>query len=156
MAQSMDYAILDTWNFYTLHSSDKDNIGDYADYTVNNIKASLTTDIDCTKYHYYVDSWRWLKLDDDIVQRLVAQNNIIRCIKDNNESVGIITKSNIFDSVIVTLFSDSQDTIMPIISYLQNYIVQNDIKSIHIATTSTIKADHISLKSTFYLMNKHL
>ena len=157
MAKSMKYHILDTWNFYSLSANTNHNTNHNSDYNLDyNTDIIFADTIDNTKYTCYVESWRWLELDEITTQKLTAQNHIIQCKIDNDESVAIITKSDSFDSVIVTLFTDSLDTITPIISHLQNYTTQHNLKSIHIATTSNIQIDHLSLKSTFYLMRKYL
>ena len=174
MAKSMKYHILDIWNFYslsshsTIHAIDNNidnNIGNDIDNTLDyntdptnhkDTDVIFADTIDHTKYQYYVESWRWIKLDDNTIQKLAANDCIIRYTTNDNESVAIITNSDSFGSAIVTLFAGSSDTLTPIISYLQNYAIQHNLKSIHIATTSNIDIPYLSLKSTFYLMRKQL
>ena len=80
-------------------------------------------------YSHYVKSWRWLSIDDSTLSAFYEQNKIIKSNMDGKNSIAILTDSEHFDkTLIVTLFSGSQNTTLQIISFLQNYGMKKTMK----------------------------
>ncbi len=111
MAHSLDYEIFQTWNFYSLISKRNSN------YDIC-FEKSLNRQL----YSHYVKSWRWLPIDDATLSIFYEQNKIVKSYVDGETSLAILTDSEHFDkTLIVTLFSGSQNTALQIISFLQKY-----------------------------------
>ena len=147
MANSLDYSISQTWNFYSLLP--KKN---------RNYKISFENSLNLQKYSHYVKSWRWLPLDDSILSSLCEHNKIIKSNVDNEISIAILTDSEHFDkTLIVTLFSGSQNSSSQIISFLQNYAMENKYERIQILTKEQLSIfDSLEYKISFHLMKKTL
>ncbi|MDH5462997.1 MAG: GNAT family N-acetyltransferase [Nitrosopumilus sp.] len=147
MANSLNYSIFQTWNFYSLDPKSNSN------YAVDFEKS-----LDCKLYTHYVKSWRWLPLDDELLSLFSHQNKIITSSVDGNTSHAIITESEHFDkTMIVTLFSDHNVAAIQILSFLQNYALDENYKRIQILTIDDLpKFDTLEHKISFHLMKKHL
>jgi len=147
MAYSLNYDIFQTWNFYSLDPKINSN------YLVDFEKS-----LDCKLYTHYVKSWRWLPLNDDVLSSLSQQNKIIKSNVNGNNSFAIITNSEHFDrTLIVTLFSDFGDSVIQIISFLQNYAFDKNYEQIQILTMNKLsKFDSLEHKISFHLMKKSL
>jgi GNAT superfamily N-acetyltransferase len=147
MANSLNYDIFQTWNFYSLNPKTNSN------YIIDFEKS-----LDCKLYTHYVKSWRWIPLDDEQVPLFSQQNKIIKSSIDGNTSLAIITDSEHFDrTMIVTLFSDNNDTAIQILSFLQNYALNKNYQRIQILTIDKLpKFDTLEHKISFNLMKKYL
>jgi hypothetical protein len=77
---------------------------------------------------------------------------------DGKISIAILTDSEHFDkTLIVTLFSDSQNSSSQIISYLQNYAIENKYERIQILTKEQLSIfNSLEHKISFHLMKKTL
>lgn len=147
MAQSLNYEIFQTWNFYTIEPKNNSN---------HNV--TFGKPIDSKSYSHYVNSWRWLPIDDEILESFYKQNRIIYSSVDNQNSVAIITESEHFDrTLIVTLFSNSDESSCEILSYLQNFGWEKNYERIQILTKEKLPT-FVTLESkiSFYLMKKSL
>ena len=146
MAKSLNYKIFQTWNFYSiyphLNNSHKIQFGNVLNSTVT----------------HYVKSWRWLVLDEETLLSLLEQNKIIFSDKFGDVSTAIMTDSEHFDkTLIVTLFSGSQNNTLDLISYIQNYGAEKNYKKIQILTKEKLPFLHtLEHKITFNLMQKFL
>ena len=146
MAKNLNYEIFQTWNFYSIsphfNNSNKIQFG--------NILNSTAT--------HYVKSWRWLVLDEEALFSLLEQNKIIFSDKFGDVSTAIMTNSEHFDkTLIVTLFSGSQNNTLNLISYIQNYGAEKNYKKIQILTKEKLPFLHtLEHKITFNLMQKSL
>jgi len=147
MANSLNYDIFQTWNFYSLDPKTNSN------YIVDFGKSS-----DCKLNTQYVKSWRWLPLDDELLSLFSQQNKIIKSTVDGNTSLAVITDSEHFDrTMIVTLFSDHGDATIQILSFLQNHAMDKNYERIQILTIDKLpKFDTLEHKISFYLMKKYL
>ena len=146
MAQSLDYRIFQTWNFYTLlPQSNPNHLVQFGDF----INAKIT---------HYVNSWRWLVLDEETLFLLSRNNKIILSNQHGLKSIAILTDSEHFDKVlIVTLYSGSQKNTLNLVSYIQNYGAEKNYKKIQILTKETLPfLDTLKHQTVFNLMQKFL
>ena len=145
MADSLGYDIFQTWNFYSL--APKKN---------NNFDVEFGNSLNIELYQNYVNSWRWFSLNDEVISKLSEQKRIIKSQHDK-ESLAILTDSQHFDNtLIVTLFSNSEESTKEILSYLQNYGAEKNTR-IQILTKETLPAfESIELRISFHLMHKNL
>jgi len=147
MANSLNYNIFQTWNFYSLDPKINSN------YVVDFEKS-----LDCKLYTHYVKSWRWLPLNDELLSLFSQQNKIIKSSIDGNTSYAIITDSEHFDrTMIVTLFSVDDITVIQILEFLQNFALEKNYERIQILTINELpRFDTLEHKISFHLMKKHL
>ncbi len=147
MANSLNYQISQTWNFYSLEP--KKN---------SNFHIQFEKSLNCDIYTHYVKSWRWLPMDDDTLSKFYTQNKIIKSNIDVNNSIAIMTDSEHFDkTLIVTLFSGSDNSTLQIILFLQNYAIENNYERIQILTKEQLQTfDLLEHKLSFHLMKKFL
>jgi len=145
MAQSLNYEIFQTWNFYTIEPRNNPNHNVTFDKSINP-----------KSYSHYVKSWRWLPIDDKTLESFYEQNRIINSSINNKNSIAIITESDHFDrTLIVTLFSNSDESTCEILSYLQNFGWEKNYERIQILTKEKLlHFDTLESKISFYLMKK--
>ena len=147
MANSLDYKIFQTWNFYSL--SPKRN---------PNHKIQFVKSLDPKFYHHYVKSWRWLPIDDYTLSQFYNDKKIITPSSFDDDSIAILTSSEHFDkTLIVTLFSGSGNSVFDILLFLQNHAVEKKFERIQILTKEHLPAfDSLEYKISFHLMKKSL
>jgi len=147
MANSLDYDIFQTWNFYSL--TPKRNL---------NYDVHFEKSINRQFYSHYVKSWRWLPVDDATLSKFYEQNKIIKSNLDGKNSIAILTDSEHFDkTLIVTLFSGSQNTVLQVISFLQNYGNEKSYERIQILTKEQLPLfNSLEHRISFHLMKKSL
>jgi hypothetical protein len=89
---------------------------------------------------------------------LYSKNQIIKSRLGKNDSVGILNDSEHFDkTLIVTLFSNSDDSVLEILSFLQNFGVKKNYERIQILTKEKLpNFDSLESKISFHLMKKSL
>ena len=147
MANSLDYDIFQTWNFYSLIPKRNSNYNIHFEKFLNR-----------QLYTHYVKSWRWLSVDDATLSTFYEQNKIIKSNIDGKESIAILTDSEHFDNtLIVTLFSGSQSTTLQVISFLQNYGIEKSYKRIQILTKEQLPLfNSLEHRISFHLMKKSL
>ena len=147
MANTLDYNVFQTWNFYSLLSKRNSN------YDVQ-FEKSLNRQL----YSHYVNSWRWLPIDDVVLSTFYKQNKIVKSNIDGKNSIAILTDSEHFDkTLIVTLFSGSQNTTLQIIPFLQNYGMEKNYEKIQILTKEQLPFfDSLEHRISFHLMKKSL
>ena len=147
MANSLDYDIFQTWNFYSLMPKRNSNYNVHFGKFLNR-----------QLYTHYVKSWRWLPVDDITLSTFYQQNKIIKSNVDGKESIAILTDSEHFDNtLIVTLFSGSQNTTLQVISFLQNYGIEKSYERIQILTKEQLPLfDSLEHRISFHLMKKSL
>jgi GNAT superfamily N-acetyltransferase len=147
MAKSLDYHIFQTWNFYSLMPKKNSN------YDV-----SFEKFLNRQFYSHYVKSWRWLPIDNSTLSMFYDQNKIIKSTINDKDSIAIITDSEHFNkTLIVTLFSGSQNTTLQVISFLQNYGIEKNYERIQILTKEYLPLfDSLEYRISFHLMKKSL
>lgn len=147
MAKSLKYEIFQTWNFYSLEPKKNSNF--------HIIFAKSFDDNICT---HYVKSWRWLPVDNAILSEFAKQNKLIQSKIDGKTSTAILSDSEHFDNtLIVTLFSGSEETAFQILLFLQNHAAQNNYSRIQILTKEILSnSGLLEHKLSFHLLRKHL
>ena len=147
LANSLGYTVFQTWNFYSLMP--KRNL---------NHNVIFEKSLNRQLYSHYVNSWRWVPIDDSILSTFYEQNKIVKSSVDGEDSIAIIIDSEHFDkTLIVTLFSSSQNTTLQIISFLQNYGMEKNYERIQILTKEKLPSfDTLEHKISFHLMKKSL
>jgi hypothetical protein len=147
MANSLNYKIFQTWNYYSLIP--KIN---------SNYKIEFEKSLSSNFFPYYVNSWRWFPTNKKILSDLCTQNKVIKSSIDGKHSIAIIGDYKHLDkTLIVTLFSGSFDTLSHIISYLQNYAIEKNYERIQILTKEKLSPlDSLEYKISFNLMKKSL
>jgi len=147
MANSLDYDIFETWNFYSLVPKRNSNYDVHFEKSLNR-----------RLYSNYVKSWRWFPIDDATLSTFHEKNRIVTSTIDGKDSIAILADSEHFDkTLIVTLFSGSQNTTLQIISFLQNHGMEKNYKKIQILTKEQLPLfDSLEHKISFYLMKKSL
>ena len=146
MANSLNYQVFQTWNFYSLEP--KINLH-------HNVIFAKSLNLEL--YPQYVKSWRWLPIDDEMLASFFEESRIVKSCTDEN-SVAIITDSEHFDrTLIVTLFSKSDDSVLDIVSFLQNFGIEKNYERIQILTKEKLPTfDSLEHKISFHLMKKFL
>jgi hypothetical protein len=147
MANSLNYNIFETWNYYSLNP--KKN---------SNFKIEFEKSIDSEIFTFYVDSWRWIKTTKQILTDLSSQNKIIKSNLNGKKTTAIIGNyKHIDNTLIVTLSSGSFDTLCNVLFYLQNFAFENNYERIQILTNKKLEFfDSLDYKISFYLMKKSL
>ena len=147
LAKSLGYNIYQLWNFYSLEPQRNSN------YDVTFEKT-----LDLQLCSNYVKSWRWFSINDAALSKLCKTNKIISSTIQKNSSIAIFTDSEHFaKTLIVTLFSNSKNTTLQIISFLQNYGFEKKYERIQILTKENLSFfDSLDHKLSFYLMKKSL
>jgi hypothetical protein len=147
MANSLNYDVFQTWHFYSLEPKLDTH------YDVQ-FEKSLNRQL----YSHYVKSWRWLPIDDDTLLSFTEQNSIVKSGVGGEKSLAILTASDHFDrTLIVTLFSNFNDSTLQILSFLQNYSMENNYEKIQILTKEKLPIfDSLECKISFNLMEKSL
>jgi len=147
MANSLNYQIFQTWNYYSLIP--KKN---------SNFKIEFEKSLNSNFFPYYIDSWRWLETNENLLSDLCTQDKVIKSNLDGKNSIAIIGDYKHLDkTLIVTLFSGSFDTLSNILSYLQNYAMEKNYERIQILTKEQLPLfDYLEYKISFNLMKKSL
>ena len=147
MANDLDYSIFQTWNYYSLLPKKNSNYDIQFEKSLNH-----------QSYSHYVKSWRWLPIDNAVLSTFYKQNKIISSNIDGRSSIAILTDSEHFDkTLIVTLFSGSENTTLQVISFLQNHGVEKNYERIQILTKEQLPFfDSLEHKISFHLMKKSL
>ncbi|RMW36719.1 MAG: GNAT family N-acetyltransferase [Candidatus Nitrosomarinus sp.] len=147
MADSLNYEKFQTWNYYSLIPKKNSNF---------KIEFEKSSSIDI--FDFYVDSWRWIKTNEKLLNNLSSQKKIIKSNLNGKISAAIIGNyKHIDNTLIVTLFSGSSDTLSNILSYLQNFGFENNYERIQILTNQKLESfDSLEYKISFYLMKKFL
>lgn len=147
MAKSLSYEIYQTWNFYSLLPNSNPN-------NVVTFKKSL----DLQKFSSFVKSWRWIPLDKKTLSSLCYENRIIQSEVDSDISIAILTDSEHFDkTLIVTLFPGSNNSIVRILSFLQDHAIKKNYERIQILSKTNLPTfDSLEKKLVFDLMKKSL
>ena len=147
MANSLNYEKFETWNYYSLIPKKNSNF---------KIEFEKSSSIDI--FDFYVDSWRWIKTNEKLLNNLSSQKKIIKSNLNGKISAAIIGNyKHIDNTLIVTLFSGSSDTLSNILSYLQNFGFENNYERIQILTNQKLEYfASLEYKISFYLMKKFL
>lgn len=147
LTKLLGYSIIETWKFYSLLPR-----------IMPGVSIQFEKTIDSKSYPMYVDSWRWFPLDDSSIEKLSAQNRIISSCTSDNNSLSVLTESRHFDNTLMaTLFSNSPESTCNILSYLQNFGMEQNLKRIQILTQEELPShEGLEHRFTFHLLKKSL
>ncbi|MCV0430591.1 GNAT family N-acetyltransferase [Nitrosopumilus sp.] len=147
MANSLMYDIFQTWNFYSL--APKIN-------SINNV--TFEKSLNLQLYSHYVKSWRWFPIDRKTMNTLSEKNSIVKSCVAKKNSVAILCDSEHFDkTLIVTLFSHSDESVLDLLSFIQNLGTEKNYERIQILTQEKLPLfDTLEHKISFHLMKKSL
>ena len=147
LASSLNYDIFQTWNFYSLEP--KMNL---------NYDVTYEKSLNCQFHSHYVKSWRWLPIDDETLASFYDENRIVKSCVNGESSIAFLTDSEHFDkTLIVTLFSNSNDSALNLILFLQNFGIEQKYERIQILTREKLPNFHsLEYKISFNLMKKSL
>ena len=147
MANSLNYDVFQTWHFYSLEPKFDTNYNVQFEFFLNQ-----------QSYPHYVRSWRWLPIDDDALSSFYEENSVVKSGVGGEKSLAVLTVSDHFDrTLIVSLFSNSDNSTLHILSFLQNYSMENNFERIQILTKEKLpNSDSLKFKTTFNLMKKSL
>ena len=145
MAQNLGYVISEKWNFYSLVPKQ---------FETCSVRFSLP---DAQTLPYYVKSWRWLRLNNAKLLDLLNNNQVICCDKSDDPSFAIISNSEHFEkTMLITLYSGSNDNDHDLLSYIQNLCFRNNYYRIQILTKNTLASSTAEYRLSFNLMSKLL
>lgn len=156
LANYLNYKKEETWNFYSLipkksYKKPKVTVAINNNKIINFLLSNST---------YYVKSWRWIPLTKTNIDSLIKEQRILYTTHDDKINALIIfTKSEHFEkTLMLTLISDSANASNEIITYFQNYAIDNNINRIQILTkTKTLpKIENLEKKFSFCLMKKEI
>ncbi len=155
LAKKLNYENFETWNFYYLEPKKINSEPDikFANYEEKSPSVIFSSDF------FYVNSWRWIPLDDSMRLSLINQKRIIFFENNNSLAVAIFSDSMHFDrTLLVTLVSEKTDGLNEIFSYLQNFGYTNNYKRIQILTKLKSLPNFIGLqyRLKFHLMKKQI
>ena len=148
MASSLGYDIFQTWHFFSLFPKTTSNFESI--HFPDSINLGLCS--------HYVDSWRWLSMNENNFLSLNTHKKIISAKIDGMTTVAIMTDSKHFEkTLIVTLFSGSFQTDSQIVSFLQNFAKDNKYERIQILSNRRcFFSDSLEYKLSFHLMKKSM
>ena len=140
LAKSLGYDMLQTWNFYSL--APKHNSG---------FDVTFPDTID---EPHYVKSWRWVPLGPAMPE-LAGKNGIVRSC--DGLSAAVLSDSEHFENTLmVTLFSGSEDASMHIVSFLQDHAAQNGYDKIQVLSKEALKPVPLERRLSFHLLGRDL
>ncbi|MDH5697777.1 MAG: GNAT family N-acetyltransferase, partial [Nitrosopumilus sp.] len=123
-----------------------------------NHNVTFVKSLDAELYSHYVKSWRWLSIDNDLLTSFYEKNSIVKSDVNDKNSIAFLTDSEHFaNTLIVTLFLNSNDSALEIISFLQNFGIEKNYERIQILTRDKLpNFDSLEYKISFHLMKKTL
>ena len=156
LAKKLSYVIFETWNLYNLEPK---KIKSIPNVQFANYKEKTPSMIFSPNF-LYVDSWRWIPLDAPTIKSLIRNSRIIFFKNDDlSNSIAIYSDSKHFDkTLLVTLYSEKNDGLHKILSYIQNFAFTNQYKRIQILTklNSLQEFENLQYRLKFHLMKKEI
>ena len=152
LAKSMGYDIEDQWRLYAL--TPKKEIS----------SVILATDMDqITKFassNTYVDSWKWLLLEESDLKELIQQKRILLSVQNEQVlAMGIWNESKNFTNVLQLGFIDgTEEGMMDILQYIQNkgHELHSERIQVFSQEKNMLEMESLIKKPLFYLMKKDL
>ena len=156
LAKKLCYEIFETWNLYNLQPQEIESTtkSQFASFEGQNPPIIFSPNF------VYVDSWRWIPLDEHTKKSIIEKNRIIFFTNtDLSNSVAIFSDSKHFDkTLLVTLYSEKNDGLINVLSYIQNFAFTKKYKRIQILTKldSLQEFMDIQFRLKFHLMKKKI
>lgn len=142
LANKMGYSKENLWQYYSLLPKPS-----------NSFKVNIADSIKNLNFDYFVRSWRWMKLDDNILDDLIKNNKIIQ----SENSYGILTDSDHFSkTLIVTIYAKTTSGCSNILKFLQNFAYENGYQRIQILTLDSLSFSGLEKKLEFFLLSKRI
>ena len=148
MASALGYGVFQTWHFFSL--SPKTTSDFQSVYFMDYVNFELCS--------YYVDSWRWIPINDNNLSSLGLEKRIVSTNIGGENAAAIMTDSKHFEkTLIVTLLSGSVQSNSKLISFLQNFAKDGKYDRIQILSNNIcLFSDSAEYKMSFHLMKKSL
>ena len=107
----------------------------------------------------YADSWKWLPLDNEELEKLIEQQRVVISVVDGTAlAMGIWNRYATFPKVFqVGYLNGTTDGMIQILRYAQNKAYELSCERIQIfihEKTPTLEASFLDKRSMFYLMRK--
>lgn len=156
LANKLNYENFETWNFYYLEPKKIDSV---SKIKFANYEKKIPLIIFSPNFSY-INSWRWIPLDDNTRLSLINQKRIIFFkTNDLTDSVAIFSDSIHFDkTLLVTIISEKINGLNNIFSYIQNFAYTKNYKRVQILTKLKLSSNFADLqyRLQFYLMRKKI
>ena len=152
LVKSMGYEIEEEWRLYSMAPERQDSRATVAtlSMTLDGLVSSST----------YADSWKWLTLDPEELERLVQQGRVLASIEDETVSaIGIWNRSRDFAQTLQLGFvNGTRKGMDEILRYVQNQAHEAGCERVQVFAQEKISLDSSLLekRSLFYLMKKEL
>jgi GNAT superfamily N-acetyltransferase len=152
LVESMGYCLEDKWRLYSMIPTKKH-------YGAKIVKDVLQLK-DLIDSKTYADSWKWLPLDSEELQKLIDQERVV-ISNDNGKSlaIGIWNRSRDFPQVFqIGYLSGTNDGIMDILRCIGNkaYELNCERLQIFVHEKTSLDVDFLDKRSLFYLMRKEM
>ena len=155
LARKLGYENFETWNFYSLELK---KITSKPKIKFVNYEKKLPPVIFSSNF-FYVNSWRWLPLDD-IAKHSLAKSKQIIYSENNNliDNVAVISESTYFGKTLLVTIISCSDKLQEIFSYIQYFAHNNNYTRIQVLTKLNISISYEGLENKFIfnLMKKNL
>ncbi|HKU33509.1 MAG TPA: GNAT family N-acetyltransferase [Candidatus Nitrosotalea sp.] len=153
LVKSMGYALEEKWRLYSMAPEKLESHVITAD-TPDGLDEFITSTT-------YADSWKWLPLDKEEVERLVKQKRILVSYQNDRVSaIGIWNRSKDFPAVFQLGFvNGTKEGMSDILRYVQKKAHELGCERIQVFAQEKISLEETSFlekKSLFYLMKKEL
>ncbi len=148
LAKSMGYYLEEKWQLYSALPRKQ--------YTNVKIANDISQVKDLVNSLTYADSWKWLPLEEDDLQKLICQERVITSTTNGN-AMGIWNRYHDFPKVLqIGYLNGSKDGMVQILRYAQNkaYDLNCEKIQIFVHEKTTLEADFLDKRSLFYLMRK--
>lgn len=152
LAKSMGYYLEDKWQLYSMLPEKWDS-----DIKIVREASEVT---DMINSPTYADSWKWLPLDEEELQKLIDQKRIAMSLdNDKTSAIGIWNRSNDFPQVLqIGYLNGTNNGIVDILRYVQNKAKELNCERIQVFVQQKIpiEAKFLDKRSLFCLMRKDL
>jgi len=150
LAESMGYYVEDNWQLYSMVPEKHHS---YVE-TVNEISQTQGM----VNSNTYVDSWKWLPLDDEELHKLIEQKRIVMSVLQGKTlAIAIWNRSSDFPQVLqIGYINGASHGMVDILRYIQNKAHELSCERIQVfALEKTfLEANFLDKKPLFYLMRK--
>ena len=150
LARSMGYYLEENWQLYSaLPQKHQSNVKITNDVSqIDDFVNSVT----------YADSWKWLPLDNNELQKLIYQERVIISINNSvSSAMGIWNISNDFPKILqIGYLNGTKEGMVQILRYVQNkaYDLNCEKVQIFVHEVTLLEVDFLEKRSIFYLMRK--
>jgi len=150
LAQSMGYSLEEKWQLYSMPAEETSSGVNMANdiLQVKDLICSVT----------YADSWKWIPLDDEELQKLIDEKRmIISVVNGVTLAVGIWNRYVDFPKVLqIGYLNGTNDGMIQILRYVQNKAFELNCERVQIFVheKTPLVASFLEKRSQFYLMRK--